>query len=73
MGKVQEHPIDYVVASSHVVWIMYIYSICGSNHADDRKRKKNQRWAIQREFELVGPTLLKNPLDVGWGLLGSCL
>jgi hypothetical protein len=32
-------------------------------------KKKNQCRAIQREFELVGPTLLKNPLDTKWGLL----
>ena len=29
----------------------------------------NQRRAIRREFEPVGPTLLKNPLGAGWGLL----
>ena len=31
--------------------------------------KKNQRRAIRREFEPIGPTMLKNPLDAGWGLL----
>ena len=25
--------------------------------------------AIRREFETVGPTLLKNPLGVGWGVM----
>ena len=29
----------------------------------------NQCLAIQYEFELVGSTMLKNPLGVGWGLL----
>jgi hypothetical protein len=28
-----------------------------------------QRWAIQREFEPIGSTLLKNPLDARCGLL----
>ena len=28
-----------------------------------------QRRAIQSDFEPVGPTLRKNPLGVGWGLL----
>ena len=32
------------------------------------KEKKNQRWAIRREVEPVGPTLLKNHLAAGWGL-----
>jgi hypothetical protein len=27
------------------------------------KGKKNQRQIMRREFEPVGPTLLKNPLD----------
>ena len=35
----------------------------------ERKEKKNQFWAIQQEFEYVGPTLLKNPLGAVWGLL----
>jgi hypothetical protein len=35
----------------------------------ERKEKKNQFWAIQHEFEYVGPTLLKkNPFGAGWGL-----
>jgi hypothetical protein len=44
-----------------------------------RKEKKNQHWAIQREFEPVGSIMLKNPLGAGWGLqptlrwVGSCL
>jgi hypothetical protein len=29
----------------------------------------NQRHAIKREFEPVGLTLLKNPLNARWGLL----
>ena len=33
------------------------------------KKIKNQRHAIWDEFELVGPILLKNPLDARWGLL----
>jgi len=34
-----------------------------------RKGKKNQRRVIRHEFEPVGPTMLKNPLGAGWGLL----
>jgi hypothetical protein len=34
-----------------------------------KERKKVQRWAIQCEFEHVGPTLFKNVVGVGWGLL----
>ena len=33
------------------------------------KEKKNYHRAIQREFEPVGPTMLKNLIGVGWGLL----
>ena len=33
------------------------------------KKKKNQCRAIRHEFEPVGPTLFKNSLGVGWGLL----
>ena len=29
----------------------------------------NQWQAIRREFDLVAPTVLKNPLVIGWGLL----
>ena len=32
------------------------------------KEKKHQRRAIRHEFEPVGPTLFKNPLDAWWGL-----
>ena len=35
------------------------------------QEKKNQCRAIRREFELVGPTLLKNSLGAGWGLLAT--
>ena len=35
----------------------------------NRKEKKNQRRAIRREFEAVGPTLLNNPFGARWGLL----
>ena len=44
-----------------------------------KKKKENQRHTIQREFEHVGPTLLKNPLGAGWGVVptlrgvGYCL
>ena len=31
----------------------------------------NQCWAIRREFQPVGPTLLKDPLGACWGLLPS--
>ena len=33
-----------------------------------KEKKRNQRRAIQCDFEHVGPTLLKNPLGVGLGL-----
>ena len=39
----------------------------GKNYV--KKEKKNHRRRIQREFEHVGPTLLKNPFDAGWALL----
>ena len=29
----------------------------------------NQCWVIRREFESIGPTLFKNCLGAGWGLL----
>ena len=32
-------------------------------------KNKNQRRAIRREFEPVGPIMLKNPLSAGWDLL----
>ena len=35
----------------------------------NRKEKKNRRRAIQREFEHVGPIMLKNSLGARWGLL----
>jgi len=31
-----------------------------------KKQINNQDRAIQREFEPIGPTLLKNPLGAGW-------
>jgi hypothetical protein len=37
-----------------------------------KKQRNNQYRAIQREFEPIGPTLLKNPLGAGWGLI-CCL
>ena len=33
------------------------------------KVKKNQLWAIWREFKPIGLTMFKNPLDAWWGLL----
>ena len=33
------------------------------------KEKKNQRHEIRREFEPIGPTMLKNLIGAGWGLL----
>jgi hypothetical protein len=38
-------------------------------HQVIKEEKKNQRRAIRCEFEHVGPTMFKNPLDAGWGLL----
>ena len=35
----------------------------------DNDNNDIQRRAIRRNFELVGPTLLKDPLGAGWGLL----
>ena len=32
------------------------------------KQISNQHWAIRRELESVGPTLLKNLLGAGWSL-----
>ena len=49
------------------------------SYHNDRLEKKNQCWTIQCEFEPIGPTMLKNPLDARWELLptlqwmGSCL
>ena len=37
-----------------------------------QQQDKNQRWAIWREFEPIGPTMLKNPCGAG-GLLASYL
>ena len=34
-----------------------------------KKKEKIRSRAIWREFESIGPILLKSPLDVGWGLL----
>ena len=33
------------------------------------EEKESKLWAIRRRFESVGPTLRKNPLGAGWGLL----
>ena len=41
-----------------------------NNHADSfiRYKQVTKCMAIRREFELIGPTLLKYPLGVRWGL-----
>ena len=40
-----------------------------SSYHSDKKEKKKQRQAMRREFEPIGPTMLKNPLGERWGLL----
>ena len=40
-----------------------------SNQLAQEIQFNNQHRAIRREFESVGPTLLKNPLGAGWRLL----
>ena len=40
-------------------WSMHL----GNKYIND------QHWAIRREFEPVGPTVLENPLGARWGLL----
>ena len=45
--------------------IYLVHSKCKHLSFYDDNNKKNQRRAIWREFEPVGPTLLKNPFGAG--------
>ena len=38
------------------------------NPSEEKENKKQHR-AIWHEFEPIGPTMLKNPLGVGWELI----
>ena len=52
-----------------VVYNFFVYMKLTLFSKTQQKEKKNQRHAIQREFESVGPTLLKSPPGAWWGLL----
>ena len=46
-----------------------MWALCWSVFFNGKPTINNQRRAIRHEFESVGPTLLKNPLGAGWGIL----
>ena len=57
---------DFYVSTSYLKLDKGALALLGNNN---NSNNNIQRPAIWRGFELVGPTLLKDSLDAGWGLL----